>query len=102
MNKKQKRLLRRILVAFALFVVAIVLEATGLLEVWFGTGALWAEFVLFLIPFLVAGYDVLLKAAKNIGHGQVFDENFLIARVLSRLGPPDVRRRGGDALLSGG
>ena len=79
MNKKQKRLLRRILVAFALFVVAIVLEATGLLEVWFGTGALWAEFVLFLIPFLVAGYDVLLKAAKNIGHGQVFDENFLMA-----------------------
>ncbi len=79
MNKKQKRLLRRILVAFALFVVAIVLEATGLLEVWFGTGALWAEFVLFLIPFLVTGYDVLLKAAKNIGHGQVFDENFLMA-----------------------
>lgn len=79
MNKKQKRLLRRILVAFALFVAAIVLEATGLLEVWFGTGALWAEFVLFLIPFLVAGYDVLLKAAKNIGHGQVFDENFLMA-----------------------
>ena len=38
-----------------------------------------AEFVLFLIPFLVAGYDVLLKAAKNIGHGQVFDENFLMA-----------------------
>ena len=79
MNKKQKRMLRRILVAFALFVAAIVLEATGLLEVWFGTGALWAEFVLFLIPFLVAGYDVLLKAAKNIGHGQVFDENFLMA-----------------------
>ncbi len=79
MNKKQKRLLRRILVAFALFVAAIVLEATGLLGAWFGTGALWAEFVLFLIPFLVAGYDVLLKAAKNIGYGQVFDENFLMA-----------------------
>ncbi len=79
MNKKQKRLLRRILVALALFVVALVLESSGLLDSWFGSGALWAEFVLFLIPFLVAGYDVVLKAAKNIGHGQVFDENFLMA-----------------------
>lgn len=42
------------------------------------TNALYLEFVLFLIPYLIAGYDVLLKAARNIGNGQVFDENFLM------------------------
>lgn len=79
MSRKQKRLLRRILVALAFFVVAIVLDVTGVLVGWFGAQALWAEFALFLIPFLIVGYDVLLKAVKNIGHGQVFDENFLMA-----------------------
>lgn len=41
--------------------------------------ALYLEFVLFLIPYLLAGYDVLYKAIRNIGHGQVFDENFLMS-----------------------
>lgn len=43
------------------------------------TNALYLEFVLFLIPYLLAGYDVLYKAIRNIGHGQVFDENFLMS-----------------------
>lgn len=43
------------------------------------TNALYLEFVLFLIPYLLAGYDVLYKAMRNIGHGQVFDENFLMS-----------------------
>lgn len=43
------------------------------------TNALYLEFVLFLIPYLIAGYDVLYKAIRNIGHGQVFDENFLMS-----------------------
>ncbi len=51
------------------------------LATWLGseTAALWVEFALFLVPYLIAGYDVLLRAAKNIGHGQVFDENFLMS-----------------------
>ena len=79
MNKKQKRMLRRIIVALVLFALAMIVSETGLLRQWFGSAALWAEFVAFLIPYLVAGYDVLIRAAKNIAHGQVFDENFLMA-----------------------
>ncbi|MCI8467947.1 MAG: cadmium-translocating P-type ATPase [Eggerthellaceae bacterium] len=80
MNKKQTRWRNRIIVALVLFAIALIIENTGLLEAWFGTpGDLYAELVLFLIPYLIAGYDVLLKAARNIGHGQVFDENFLMS-----------------------
>lgn len=80
MNKKQKRLLRRILVAFAFFALAFALEASGTLARWFGDpGDLYAEFALYMVPFVIAGYDVVLKAARNIGQGQVFDENFLMA-----------------------
>lgn len=75
------------------------------------TNALYLEFVLFLIPYLIAGYDVLLKAARNIGNGQVFDENFLMTIATGgRICPGTVSRfsasygRGcsGNALLSGG
>ena len=81
MNKKQKRTRNRILLAIALFVVAYVIAELLPLATWFGsqTTALWVEFALFLVPYLIAGYDVLLRAAKNIGHGQVFDENFLMS-----------------------
>ena len=76
MNKKQKRTLIRIIVAIVLFVIIYPLP----LEEWFGSPAgLYVEFALFLVPYLIAGYDVLLKAARNIGHGQVFDENFLMS-----------------------
>ena len=80
MNKKQKRTRNRIVAALAIFaVVFAVTEFVSLAQYVGGeTNALYLEFVLFLIPYLIAGYDVLLKAARNIGNGQVFDENFLM------------------------
>lgn len=80
MNKKQKRTRNRIVAALAIFaVVFAVCEFVPLASYVGGeTNALYLEFVLFLIPYLIAGYDVLLKAARNIGDGQVFDENFLM------------------------
>ena len=76
MSKKWKRRLKRIVVALAIFAVVLVLP----LDAWLPAPyALYAEFALFLVPYAIAGYDVLWKAVKNIGHGQVFDENFLMA-----------------------
>ena len=81
MNRKQTRWRNRIILALAVF--AVVLAATELLPLssWLGSkaAATWLEFALFLVPYLIAGYDVLLRAARNIGHGQVFDENFLMS-----------------------
>ena len=81
MNKKLKRWRKRIVIALVLF--AIIFAATELLPLseWLGgeRNAVYAEFVMFLIPYAIAGYDVLLKAVRNIKNGQVFDENFLMA-----------------------
>ena len=81
MNKKQKRWRNRIIVALIIF--AIVMAATELLPlgIWLGSerGAVYLEFALFLIPYLIAGYDVLAKAARNIARGQAFDECFLMS-----------------------
>ena len=80
LNKKQRKMLNRILLGLIVFVVVMILSESGLLLSWLGEPAdLYVEFVLFLIPYLIVGYDVLLKAARNIGHGQLFDENFLMA-----------------------
>ena len=80
MNAKQKRWRNRIIIALVLFVVIYALELTGVLDSAFGEpGALYAEFVLFLIPFLIAGYDVLIKAARNIAKGHGMDESFLMS-----------------------
>ena len=80
LSKKQRKTLNRILIGLVIFVVVMILSESGLLLSWLGDPAdLYVEFVLFLIPYLIVGYDVLLKAARNIGHGQVFDENFLMA-----------------------
>ncbi|MCD7760171.1 MAG: cadmium-translocating P-type ATPase [Clostridiales bacterium] len=68
MNKKQKRMLVRILVSGALMIVLSLLPVAGILR-----------FVLFLIPYLIVGYDILRKAWKGILNRQVFDENFLMA-----------------------
>lgn len=68
MNKKQKKMLTRILIA------AIMVAALSLVPV---QGYLRA--VLYMIPYLVIGYDILLKAWKGIRNRQVFDENFLMA-----------------------
>lgn len=68
MNKKQKKRLIRIIIAAVLIVVFSLLPAEGYLR-----------FVLFMIPYLVIGYDILKKAFKGILNKQVFDENFLMA-----------------------
>lgn len=80
MNKKQKRTRNRIVAALAIFAVVFAVTEFVPLAQYVGgeTNALYLEFVLFLIPYLIAGYDVLLKAARNISNGQVFDENFLM------------------------
>ncbi|MDO4182795.1 MAG: heavy metal translocating P-type ATPase [Coriobacteriia bacterium] len=76
LSKRQRRTFVRIVIALAIFAVVALLPLDSLLSQPY---ALWAEFVLFLIPYLIAGYDVLWKAARNIGHGQIFDENFLMS-----------------------
>ena len=81
MSPKQKRWLARIVVALILFFAVMAITELAPLEEWLGsrTAAIWVEFGLFLIPYLIAGYDVLWEAVENIGRGQVFDENFLMS-----------------------
>lgn len=79
MNKKQIRWRNRIVAALALFACAFTISESGLLETQLGQpAALYAEFALFLVPYLVAGYDVLAKAARGIAHGNPLDESFLM------------------------
>lgn len=77
MTKKQKKMLSRIIVAGIIFLTLFVLENAGVLgfledQPW------WVSFLIFLVPYLVIGYDIIWKAIRNISHGQVFDENFLM------------------------
>ena len=75
---KQKR--NRILVALAIFVAVYALDELGVLERSFGNpGGVYASFILFLVPFIIAGHDVLKKAWNNIRRGKAFDESFLMA-----------------------
>ncbi len=80
MNKKQKRTRNRIVTALVIFAAVFAVTEFVPLAQYVGgeTNALYLEFVLYLIPFLIAGYDVLYKAVRNIVNGQVFDENFLM------------------------
>ena len=68
MTKKQKKVLYRIIIAALLMAALHFVPAEGYLR-----------FALYLIPYLVIGYDILRKAALGIAHGEVFDENFLMA-----------------------
>lgn len=68
MSKKQKKTLVRIILSAVLLVAAALIPVDGIVKL-----------VLFLIPYAVIGWDVLWKAIRNIAHGQVFDENFLMA-----------------------
>ena len=68
MTKKQKKSLTRIIIAALLMIILKFLPAEG-----------WLRFVLYMIPYLVVGYDILRKAFKGILNKQVFDENFLMA-----------------------
>ena len=68
MNKKQKKVLSRIIAAVVLLIALAFVPAEG-----------WIQFALYMIPYLVIGYDILKKAVKGILNRQVFDENFLMA-----------------------
>lgn len=75
MSSKQKKTLTRIIVSFVIFVPLFVLEHLGVFD------KLPDEWILggiYLVPYIIIGYDIIIKAARNISHGQVFDENFLM------------------------
>ncbi len=74
MTKKQRKWLIRIIISGVLFIILFVLEHIGMLDAL----KLYIRLPVFLIPYLIIGYDVILKAAKNIAHGKIFDENFLM------------------------
>ena len=74
MSEKQKKMLGRIIATLILFVVLLVLEKTGK----FDDINKWILFVIYLVPYIIIGYDIVFKAFRNISHGQVFDENFLM------------------------
>lgn len=75
MTQKQKRMRLRIIVAGILFLVLFSLEHLGYLEEYEKS---WWMPIIFLIPYSIVGYDIVWKAFRNIRHGQVFDENFLM------------------------
>ena len=68
MTKRQKKSLTRIIIAAVLMIILKFLPVEG-----------WLKFVLYMVPYLVVGYDILRKAFKGILNKQVFDENFLMA-----------------------
>ena len=68
MSKKQKQTLYRILLSAALLIAAALLPLEG-----------WPRLAVFLIPYALIGWDVLWRAVRNIAHGEVFDENFLMS-----------------------
>lgn len=68
MNKKQKKVLLRIIISAVLMLIFVITDPQG-----------WLGFVLFLIAYLTIGYDILIKACKGIRNKQPFDENFLMA-----------------------
>ena len=75
MNKKQKNMLYRIIVTAIIYGGVIVAEKIvklELFETW------WASLLIFAVPYLTIGYDIIFKAVRNIFNGQVFDENFLM------------------------
>ncbi len=78
MNKKQRKWRNRILIAIALFFAIMVLEKTGALAAAFGSAEVYVAFALYFVAFLIAGYDVLIKAWNNIRRGDPFDEAFLM------------------------
>ncbi|MCD8321341.1 MAG: cadmium-translocating P-type ATPase [Oscillospiraceae bacterium] len=68
MTRKHKKALARIILSAALLLTAALLPTEG-----------WLRWITFLVPYAIVGWDVLWKAVRNIAHGQVFDENFLMA-----------------------
>ena len=68
MGKKQKKMLARILVSAVVFAAGFFLPLAG-----------WSQLVFYLAVYAIIGWDIVWKAVRNIAHGQVFDENFLMA-----------------------
>ena len=75
MMKKQKIMLYRIIAAAVIYVPLYLLEHMGKLEF---QSEIPVQFLLFMIPYLIVGWDIIYRAVRNISHGQVFDENFLM------------------------
>ena len=75
MMKKQKIMLYRIIAAAVIYVPLFVLEHMGKLEF---QSEIPVQFLLFMIPYLIVGWDIIYRAVRNISHGQVFDANFLM------------------------
>lgn len=75
MTKKQKNMLKRIILSFVLLAVLMACEHTGVFGTLSGT---WFLLPFYAVPYLIIGYDIIYKAARNIRNGQIFDENFLM------------------------
>lgn len=75
MTKKQKAMLIRIIAAFTIYIILVVMDHTRVLPEQMGT---WGKLALYLIPYILIGWDIVSKAFRNIRNGQVFDENFLM------------------------
>lgn len=73
MTKKQKKMLIRIIVSFILLAGLMICEHIDMLP-----ENMWLQLVLFAVPYLIIGFDIIFRAVKNISHGQIFDENFLM------------------------
>ena len=79
LSRKERKNLARILVALAMFAIIFVVDKIVVLGSVFQGAAGWVfPFLLYLVVYLLIGYDVLWRAVRNIAHGQVFDENFLM------------------------
>ena len=76
LSKKQRKTLTRIIVALALFIIIEIVDHLGVLPESY---ALWILFAAYLVPYLIAGHDVLAKAWHGIAHRQPFDENLLMS-----------------------
>ena len=78
-KETQEQKLRRILIALVIFAAIFAIDELGALKAVFGDpGCVYASFVLYLVPFVIAGHDVLRKAYSNIRRGKAFDESFLM------------------------
>lgn len=72
MNEKQKNMLRKIIMAAVLYIIAIIILKTSFPK------SDWVSFIVFIIAYIIVGKDVILKAFSNIKRGKIFDENFLM------------------------
>ena len=79
MSKKEKKNFIRILIALSMFSIILIIDKTINLGTLVSGQFGWLlPFVLYLVVYIIIGYDVLLRAFRNILHGQIFDENFLM------------------------